>query len=413
MKVSVLTLGCKANQSESFIIETGLRARGCDIVRLEERPDYCVINTCSVTSKSDYQSRQIIRRAARAGCRVVVTGCYSELNKALVQGMEGVVEVVDVDKKGSIAGLLGSDMSSSTLCFNASSKSRFFLKVQDGCNSTCSYCIIPKARGRSRSIPVERVVEHINAISDTFNEVVLTGIHLGTYGYDLTPKVQLADLLTTILTNTRIMRVRLSSLEIREINGQLLDLMSEKRVCGHLHIPLQSGDDRILDLMNRHYTAAAFFNAVTEIAERVPDVAIGTDIIAGFPGEGELEFKNTLNFLESLPLTYIHVFPFSPRRGTAAFAMPGSADSATVKKRCSFLRALGKRKKTGYMRSQIGRTLDVLVEERLSHDTVVGTAGNYLKVQASVADPIPKGIVPVRIARVDDDVLIGRPIGDV
>ena len=413
MKVSVLTLGCKANQSESFIIEATLRTRGCDIVGLEERPDYCIINTCSVTSKSDYQSRQVIRRAARAGSRVIVTGCYAEMNKALVQTMAGVAEVVDIDKKDTIPEILGSDITSSPICFDSPSKSRFFLKVQDGCNYSCSYCIIPAARGRSRSVPLERVIEQINSISHTYREIVLTGIHLGTYGYDLFPKVKLADLVSTILLKTRIMRVRLSSLEIREIHGKLLDLIKEERVCSHLHIPLQSGDDRILGLMNRNYTTREFFDGVIEIAERIPGIAIGTDLIAGFPGEGELEFKNTLNFLESLPLTYMHVFPFSPRQGTKASAMPGSVDSATTKKRCALLRALGMRKKREYMRSQTGRTLDVLVEEMAPCNTVIGTTGNYLKVRASIDDARPKDIVSVRIAGVEDDMLIGHAIQDV
>jgi threonylcarbamoyladenosine tRNA methylthiotransferase MtaB len=413
MKVAVLTLGCKANQSESFIIEATLRTRGCDIVGLDERPDYCIINTCSVTSKSDYQSRQIIRRAARVGCRVIVTGCYAEMNKAFVQTMEGVAEVVDIEKKDSIPDMLCSDISPSSLCFDSPAKSRFFLKVQDGCNYSCSYCIIPTARGRSRSIPLEKVVDQINAISHTYREIVLTGIHLGTYGYDLFPKVKLADLLSAILLETEIMRVRLSSLEIREIHGKLLDLVKEERVCSHLHIPLQSGDDRILGLMNRNYTAREFFDGIMGIAEQLPGIAIGTDIIAGFPGEGELEFKNTFEFLESLPLTYMHVFPFSPRKGTKASAMPGSVDSLTTKKRCASLRALGMRKKREYMRTQAGRTLAVLVEEIGPYDTVIGTAGNYLKVRASIGDARPKDIVSVGIAGVEDDILIGCPIQNV
>jgi threonylcarbamoyladenosine tRNA methylthiotransferase MtaB len=413
MKVSVLTLGCKANQSESFIIEATLRTGGCEIVGLEERPDYCIINTCSVTSKSDYQSRQIIRRAARVGSRVIVTGCYAELNKALVQSMNGVAEVVDNNKKDNIPSILRSELSSATLSLDSASRSRFFLKVQDGCSNSCSYCIIPTARGRSRSIPLEKVVDQINAVPHTYREIVLTGIHLGTYGYDLFPKVTLVDLLSAILLGTRIARVRLSSLEIREINGKLLDLVKEERVCSHLHIPLQSGDDRILGLMNRNYTTGEFFDGIMGIAERLPGIAIGTDIIAGFPGEGEREFKNTFKFLESLPLTYMHVFPFSPRKGTKASTMPGSVDSLTAKKRCALLRAVGTRKKREYMHAQTGRTLDVLVEEIGACDSITGTSGNYLKVRASITGASPKDIVSVRIAGVEDDMLVGCPIQNV
>ncbi|MCL5423146.1 MAG: tRNA (N(6)-L-threonylcarbamoyladenosine(37)-C(2))-methylthiotransferase MtaB [Nitrospirae bacterium] len=413
MKVSVLTLGCKANQSESFIIEADLRARGCRIVGLEEKPDLCIINTCSVTSKSDYQSRQLIRRASKAGSRVIVTGCYSELNKGMIQAMEGVEDVVDVDKKLYIPLMLPIAESCTTLNYDSPSRSRFFLKVQDGCNYACSYCIIPKARGRSRSSGVEDIIGQITAVSHTYREVVLTGIHLGTYGYDLIPNVKLADLLSTSLLKTKIKRVRLSSLEIREIDERLLDLIQDERVCSHLHIPLQSGDDRILGLMNRNYTTREFFNGVERILARVPGIAIGTDIIAGFPGESAQDFKNTLKFLESLPLSYIHVFPYSARPGTEAAQMPNFVDSSTRKKRCALLRALGTRKKTEYMKTQIGRTLDLLVEDIDSATTVVGTTGNYLKVRASVTDACPKDIVSVRIAGINDDMLIGHPIQDV
>lgn len=410
MKISVLTLGCKANQSESFIIEAALRARGCEIVGLEEGPDYCIVNTCSVTSKSDYQSRQLIRRASRAGSSVIVTGCYSELNKVFVETMAGVVKVVDIDKKDLIANMLSFETSSSALCIDSPSKSRFFLKVQDGCDHSCSYCIIPKARGRSRSVPLKDVIDRIVEAANAYSEIVLTGIHLGTYGYDLLPKVRLADLLSAILVKTSVRRVRLSSLEIREIDDNLVDQIRSKRVCSHLHIPLQSGDDRILGLMNRNYTAGEFQEGVRRISERVPGIAIGTDIIAGFPGEGESEFNNTLTFLRALPLSYLHVFPFSPRQGTKAFEMRCSIDSATSRMRCALLRALGMQKRTAYMKAHIGRTLDLLVEERDSDGTVVGTTGNYLKVRASVPEARPKDIVSVRIAGLEDNVLVGHPI---
>lgn len=412
MKVAVLTLGCKANQSESFVIEANLRSRGCEIVDLEEQPDYCIINTCSVTSKSDYQSRQLIRRASKSGSRVIVTGCYSELNKDFVRTMDGVADVVDVNNKHNIPDMLAHVSSCIPLNYYSPSKSRFFLKIQDGCNSSCSYCIIPKARGRSRSIPLEEIIEQIPAISNSYNEIVLTGIHLGTYGYDIIPKVKLSDVLLTILLKTEIRRVRLGSLEIREIDEELLDLMQDKRVCSHLHIPLQSGDDRILGLMNRNYTTQEFFEGVKRILERIPGAAIGTDIISGFPGEGEPEFKNSFSFLESLPLSYIHVFPYSARPGTAAAEMPNFVDSATTKERCILLRDLGMRKKREFMKAQIGRTLDLLLEEKASDSTFVGTTGNYLKVRALITGACPKDIVPVRIAGLQNDMLVGHPIPD-
>jgi len=413
MKVSVLTLGCKANQAESFLIEATLRTRGCTIVGLDEGPDYCVINTCSVTSKSDYQSRQIIRRAAKTGCKVIVTGCYSELNKDYVKSMKGVSEVVCILDKNNIPGMLATDISCNALYYNSQSRSRFFLKVQDGCNYSCSYCIIPAARGKSRSVPLAEIIERVAHVSSVYSEVVLTGIHLGTYGYDLASKLSLSDLLSTLLVKTKIRRIRLSSLEIGEIDAKLLDLMQEERVCKHLHIPLQSGDDGILALMKRKYTAGQFLGGVSKIVQRIPRVAIGTDVIAGFPGEGEVEFNNTFNLLESLPLSYMHVFPFSRREGTEASRMTQVVDPVSTRERCSLLRELGARKRNGYMASQVGRTLELLVEEIRSPGTIVGTTGNYLKVAASCSDAYLKKIVPVRIAGVENNMLVGQPIGDV
>lgn len=410
MKIAVLTLGCKANQSESSTIEEGLHARGCEIVGLEESPEYCIINTCSVTSKSDYQSRQLIRRASRAGSRVIVTGCYSELNKDKVSAMEGVEQVIDNARKDGIIEIVPHDTSCNTLCYSYHGKSRFFLKVQDGCNSSCSYCIIPRARGRSRSSPIEQVIEEIRVISESHSEVVLTGIHLGTYGYDLIPQVDLSGLLSEVLKKTSIQRIRLSSLEIGEIDENLLDLLQDRRVCDHLHIPLQSGDDKLLRLMNRRYTTDEFRLALGRIVQGNHDVAIGTDIIVGFPGETEKEFTNTLSFLESLPLSYIHVFPFSSRPGTRASQMPGSVNSVTTRGRCSSVKAIGIRKKGEYMRGQIGRTLDVVVEERLADRVYVGTSSNYLKVRVNSDYVGRKSIVSVGVAAVEDNVLVGHAI---
>jgi threonylcarbamoyladenosine tRNA methylthiotransferase MtaB len=410
MKVSVLTLGCKANQAESHVIEASLRSQGCNIVQLNENPAFCVVNTCSVTSKSDYQSRQLIRRAHNAGSSVIVTGCYSELNKDAVKAMDGVTMVVDNDAKYNIASMVTGAPSCTTLGLTSCSKSRVFLKVQDGCNYACSYCIIPEARGRSRSIPIQEVVRQVDALSDAYSEVVLTGIHLGTYGYDLYPKVKLSDLLTAVFLKTRIRRVRLSSLEVREIDRDLLDLMREERLCKHLHIPLQSGDDRILTAMNRTYDSRGFLNGIGQLLKFVPDVSIGTDIIAGFPGETEAEFSNSMAFVESIPFSYIHVFPFSPRRGTKASEMCGRVDPTTKKRRCSVLRELGSRKKTGYMQSQVGKTLDLLIEEVDSEGAYLGTTGNYLKVRALLDSARARDIVPVRIAALDNEILLGHPI---
>lgn len=410
MKVSILTLGCKVNQAESLYIEANLRSQGCTIVQLGENPDYCIINTCSVTSKSDYQSRQLIRRAHRAGSSVLVTGCYSQLNKDTVKAMEGVKLVADNSDKYSIIKRITSNTSCNTLYDSSSTRSRLPIKIQDGCNKSCSYCLIPSARGRSRSISIEEVIRSIDAISSVYSEIILSGIHLGTYGYDLFPKVTISDLVSTILQRTTIRRIRLSSLEINEVDQSLINLFYDQRVCRHLHIPLQSGDDRVLQMMNRSYNTREYFDGIRLITERIPEISLGTDIIVGFPGETEREFENTLEVLNKLPFSYIHVFPYSARMGTKAAEMPISVASSEVRLRCNRARELGSKKKAKFLQRQVGKTLDLLIEERVGEKEWYGTTGNYLNAVAHLENASSKDVVPVGIAAVNGDRLVAYPI---
>ncbi len=410
MKVSFLTLGCKTNQAESSLLEVSLRDRGWNIVDLKEKPDVCVINTCSVTAKTDYQSRQLIRRAANAASKVIVTGCYAELSRDFVSSMDGVSLVVGNADKDNIDKMLAGEASGNGLGSSSSDKSRLFVKVQDGCNGSCSYCIIPKARGGSRSVEPDAIVQRIKSASTTYNEAVLTAIHLGTYGYDLKPKVTLSSLVRRCLDETSIRRLRLSSLEITEIDEDLLDLSRDDRICKHLHIPLQSGDGTILGDMNRNYSAAYFSDKLLYIHRVLPTSCIGTDVIAGFPGESEEAFFNTYRLLESLPISYMHVFPFSVRPDTAASKLKGRIDSSVTKERCDQLRRLSMRKRTEYMRRQIGKTLEVLVERKEGPNSVLGTTGNYLKVRAFISGAVPKDVVAVRIAGVANNVLLAYPV---
>ena len=410
MNISLLTLGCKVNQAESSQIASKLLAHGWKVVDLDGHPDLCIINTCSVTSKSDYQSRQLIRRAAKTGSRIIVTGCYSELNVEAVRSMDGVAEVVTNNDKESIINSLCDITSCNSISLDRDPRSRHFTKVQDGCNNACSYCVIPMARGRSRSRKINEIIEEIAHIEGFHNEVVITGIHLGTYGYDLIPKVTLPVLIRTILLKTKVKRIRLSSIEINEIDEELTEVLQEKRVCNHLHIPLQSGDDRILRMMNRKYNSLQFKEKLLSIARRLPETSIGTDIIAGFPGEGENEFENTRKLLETTPITYVHVFPFSPRIGTVAFEMSPRVDDLEIKERCKVLRVLAKNKKAEFMHNQIGKTLDMIVEEIDDRGSCTGTTANYLRVRAFLKSPRLKDVAYVRIADATEDTLIGYPI---
>ena len=410
MKVSLLTLGCKVNQAESSQMAAELVAHGCDVVDLDGDPDLCIINTCSVTSKSDYQSRQLIRRAAKTGSKVIVTGCYSELNEEAVRSMSEVAMVVANNKKELITNMLYNVTSCKDLKLTQDARSRHFVKVQDGCDNACSYCVIPIARGSSRSREINEVIDQINSIEEFYNEVVITGIHLGSYGYSLIPKVSLAILLRTILLKTNVKRIRLSSLEINEIDDELMELIQEERVCKHLHIPLQSGDNKILGMMCRRYNISQFKDKILSIVRKLPGISIGSDIIAGFPGECEIEFENTKQFIEDAPISYIHVFPFSPRRGTKAYEMTPRVNDYVKKERCEILRLLGRRKKHEYMNRQVGKILDLLIEEIKKDGTCIGTTGNYLRARACVEKPRLKDVVYVRIAGIIDDTLIGHPI---
>jgi len=321
LRICLLSLGCKVNQAEIIEMERALSANGHELVGLDARPEVCVVNTCSVTARSDSQSRQLIRRAGRLGARIIVTGCYAELNKEEAASIDGVERVVNNANKSHIINILNGNSKCSTL-YKAESRTRRILKIQDGCDFECSYCIVWKARGRSRSLSRRKVVEQVEkAVLDGVEEVILTGVHLGLYGRDCKPDDSVSGLVEELFQKTRIKRLRLSSLEINEIDDRLLDLMDDGRLCRHLHIPLQSGDDGVLRLMRRGYDALFFMRRVDQIARRIPGIAIGTDVIAGFPVESEEAFSRTCEVVRSMPFSYVHVFRYSRRPGTVASRM--------------------------------------------------------------------------------------------
>lgn len=409
MKVSILTLGCKVNQAESAAIEGTLRNSGFSIVSLSENPDYCVVNTCTVTSKSDYQSRQLIRRAVRTGAKVLVTGCYSQLRPDEIKKIDRVHSVVNNEDKFNIINIISSQIKSN--CCSFSARSRPYVKVQDGCNNACTYCIVPKARGKSRSMDAQSIIEQVSNFSSVgYHEVVLTGIHLGTYGYDLKPNKKLSYLVKSILKKTQISRIRLSSLEVHEIDEEMIELFQESRLCRHIHVPLQSGDDAILRRMKRSYSSRDYIDIMSIILEKLPNIAIGTDVIVGFPGEGPAEFLNTKGILESLPFSNIHIFPFSARPGTPASLMPIQVGSADKRGRFRELNALNLMKKAVYMSEQTDRILDIIIEERLDDYSMVGTSGNYLKVRVNSNSYARKSLISVRVEGIEENRLIGTPI---
>jgi len=394
------------NQSESSVIEGTLKENGITIVDLKEKPDICVVNTCTVTAKSDYNSRQLIKKAAKAGAKVIVTGCYSHLRNDEVRSIPGVIELVDNTRKYEIVNIITGK--ENDLVFSHLSRSRPHLKVQDGCNFRCTYCSVPLARGKSTSVPLDEILKRVKNIEAAgYNEVVLTGVHLGSYGKDLEDKAYLKHLLKYILKSSHIKRIRLSSLEINEVDDELIELLQDIRLCSHVHLPLQSGSDKILQLMKRNYTLSEFSSKVHLILSKVDNISIGSDIIVGFPGEGDEEFRNTYNFLNSFPFSYLHIFPFSPRPATEAGKMMDRVQNNIIKNRLDILIELSRAKRRAYLQKQLHSVLDVIIEEKSNDGYAIGTSGNYIKVSMPFDNAIKGSIVFVRTLRASDNLLEG------
>jgi len=390
MRVAFTTLGCKINQFETDAMREAAAAEGSSIVPFEAEADVYVINTCSVTAKSDYQCRQMIRAAIRRkeGARVIVTGCYAETRPQEIRSIPGVSMVIGNGEKGSIARYLSAPGQMAHRPERQESKkarTRTFLKIQDGCDSRCSYCIVPLARGGSRSVPREQVFQMFDqAVSKGCPEVVLSGIHIGRYGHDLGSEETLTGLVRDLLARRAQARIRLSSIEPNEVTPDLISMIGNG-LCRHLHIPLQSGDDSILRSMKRAYSSGFYRTLVESIARKVPDIALGADVMVGYPGEGGKEFQNTYDLIEDLPITHLHVFSYSPRPGTPAAEMKGQVPEQTKRERNELLRALGLRKNIVFREGLIGKSLQVVLEEGGGDGkaTYSGLTDNYVRVHVS------------------------------
>lgn len=402
-KIALTTLGCKVNQCDSVMIEESLLARGFQIVDFRSRADIYIVNTCSVTHKTDSQSRQLIRRAKKHNprARIIVTGCYAQVTPETLARMEEVSLVVGNAQKHKIADCIAQDpekLSSAVLVSDINQETRFkdpplrsfsnhtraFLKIQDGCESFCSYCIVPYARGKSRSLPAEETLKRLSRFGTSgFKEIVLTGINLGAYGADLSPRSSLLKLLEQIDYQKPVPRVRLSSLEPMDVTCALIDFLSTaKTICPHLHLSLQSGDDAILKRMNRTCRSGDFKKLVSLLFEKIPHLCLGVDVIAGFPGETEEQFCNTHKLLKELPISYLHVFPYSKRDKTKAAAFPDHLPQDVIKRRCAILRELGNFKKISFYSSYYKNKVNVLLENKLDGptDILTGHSRNYIPV---------------------------------
>jgi len=433
--IAITTLGCKANQFDSEMIQTSLERGGFEIIPFSQRADIYIVNTCTVTHRADYQSRQLIRRAHRLNpsSLIVVTGCYAQAYPEEVQGVEGVGVVLGNGEKASIADILGNPPMCSYPVVNVGDieketkigeadidrfcrHTRALLKIQDGCNASCSYCIIPRARGRSRSLDPLRVTYHLQRLKKGgFREVVMTGIHLGIYGGDLSPPTSLAELCKKMEGIPAPQRIRLSSIEPDDFSPELIQtIATSPKVCHHLHIPMQSGEDDILRRMHRNYDGIFFADLVQTLIHRIPDLNIGVDVIVGFPGEGEKQFRKSYELLEKSDIGYLHVFPFSRRRGTEAHEFPHQVDPQTKKRRCEALRALGRQKKAAFQGRFVGRELEVLVEGKRDKLTgrLKGYSRNYIPVLIEGGDELVNREIRVSVTDLDDGRMFGRVVGD-
>jgi threonylcarbamoyladenosine tRNA methylthiotransferase MtaB len=432
-KFSITTLGCKVNQAESEAIAQELLDSEWLAASSCENAEVCVVNTCTVTQKASMQSRQAIRRAIRSNpnARVIVTGCYAQTAPQEIKDIEGVDCIVGQDKKHAIGRMIrtNGDINSETeMAFpgdiklerhfakmsiaTAASRTRPFLKIQDGCNAFCTYCIVPYARGRSRSLPVDDVLRSIDRFAEAgFEEVVLTGIHLGAYGRDLNPATNLADLMKRIETKASITRIRISSIEPFELTEEVIQQVAASEIfCKHFHIPLQSGDDGILKKMGRPYTQQDFTALISNIHKRMPAAAIGVDTLIGFPGETEAAFENTYELIDRLPISYLHVFPFSQRPGTPAATLPNKIDPRIIKARAERIRELGHQKRIDFYRRFEGVSLSVLIEGKRDRATglLKGLSSNYLPVLVDGGNDLQNIIVDVKIKKLEGDRLYGE-----
>lgn len=414
--------GCRATQADAAAIERQLLERGYARAAEAHAADVVVVNTCTVTRDADAQARQAIRHAHRANpdARILVTGCYAQRAPEELAQLSGVSWVVGNSHKPEIPALVGAGLAppsfvpveslrrgSAAFVSRAPAKvltgniigqttvlvapmlggendhTRPILKIQDGCNNRCAYCVIPFVRGRSRSLLPAQVVEEIRRLAARgYKEVVLSGINLGSYGRDLIPRVELGDLLRRILDETPLVRLRVSSVEPMDVTQDLVDLFaSTDRIARHFHIPLQSGSDRILAAMHRWYRAAHYARRIELIRERLPEAAIGADVIVGFPGETDDDHRATLALVEQLPFTYLHVFAYSERPGTKAAQLTGEVPPPVIKERSRELRALAAKKNAAFRAAHIGKTLRVLTLNKQFAAETESLSDNYLRVR--------------------------------
>lgn len=436
--VSLHTLGCKLNYSETSSIAKQFQNKGITIKKFGEKTDIFVLNTCTVTKNADKECKQIIRSVIRNNpdTYVIVTGCYAQLQPGEISTIDGVdlilgtndkfklfdyIENFDTDslscfgKKGHseiyVSPLDESDYVGEAFSSDVDSRTRAFLKIQDGCDYNCSFCTIPLARGKSRSLEIDKVIENAKKIIDSgYKEIILTGVNTGDYKYsDESSKYKFIDVLCR-LEKLDIKRIRISSIEPNLLNDEIIELVkSSNKFCNHFHIPLQSGDSDILKKMKRRYNTELFGNLISKLNEKIDDVGIGVDVIVGFPGESEKHFENSFNFINSLQVSYLHVFNYSERRNTPAINMEGKVDIKERKVRSQVLRNLSNKKKFDFYLKHAGTIQNVLFETG-KEGFIEGWTSNYIRTKVKFSKELENNILPVRLNEVSGSKYISGTI---
>lgn len=428
LKVAFYTLGCKVNQYETNAMAQKFLENGYDVVSFEENADIYIINTCTVTNMSDKKSREILRRAKKQNkdSILVAVGCYAQVNKEKLEEIKEIDLILGTNEKNDIVNFIEKYIKDRTKeevvtdvmkqinfkdfgTITYTDKNRAAIKVQDGCDRFCSYCIIPYARGRVRSRKIESVVKEAEEISKRgIKEIVITGIHIASYGKDFKEDITLIDLLEALNKIPTIERIRLGSLEPKLMTEEFIKrLVKLEKVCDHFHLSLQSGCNSTLKRMNRRYTTEEFYDVVTLLRKAYPNVALTTDIIVGFPGETDEEFEETYKFLEKVDFYKMHVFKYSPRSGTKAAEMENQVDGNKKEERSNRLLELSDKNGINQNKQYIGKIVDVLWEEKKG-EWMIGHTTNYIEVKAKSNNNLENEISKVKIDNIDNLELMGN-----
>jgi threonylcarbamoyladenosine tRNA methylthiotransferase MtaB len=424
--VALHTLGCKLNFSETSTIGNEFLNNGFSIVDLKDKADVYVFNTCTVTENAEKECRQLVRKALRTNPNafVIVTGCYAQLRSEDISSIEGVDAILGSNEKFEIFSILKDFTKKEFSCIfvsptddlnnfgfasstDADSRTRAYLKIQDGCDYKCTFCTIPLARGKSRSMAPDLIVKELkNLVNQGYKEIILTGVNVGDYGKNI--GINFYQLLKKLITIDGNFRLRISSIEPNLLSKEIIDLASKSdKICKHFHIPLQSGSNAILRSMQRRYSSKDYEHLITEVKKNIPDAGIGVDVIVGYPGETENEFMKTYNFLLNLPISYLHVFTYSERPDTKAILLKQSIDHTERKRRNKMLRILSDKKKNEFYNQMIGKKLEVLFENKVENDMVRGFSSNYVRVENRFDEGLTNQFSMIDIKRIQNQLAYG------